>query len=329
MSEGKGAFWAQAGSGVILNRYLPTSETTLLTAEPSPLRVLIAGSIPSDSFQTKAEKIIKEIRKLHENQRISIKYLLSNETDQKNRPTKKAIQEELDAYQPHVFLFIGHVREGKFGLTEETETSSPTSLRDHTLPAIHWLNSEEFTELFRYRPAVNFFIPLDPGKEPLNSAFTTKGWKLMCEKLPSVGSFQFDMSSPDIVTFTKAFFRAMADGAGIGESLKIGRQELGNVLEHGRASWGSRSFGTPVFCFQIEADQALILREEISQTEEEKSEQRTGEVEVIPRAVQRRASSRKILSTPSATRSVGANVLFDLPVTVQDPLEATIPNENS
>lgn len=328
LNEGKGAFWAQAGSGIILNRYLP-SENTPITAESSPLRVLVAGSIPSDSFQSKAEKIIKEIRKLHENQRISIKYLLSNETDQNSRPTKEGISRELSSYQPNVFLFVGHIADGKFGLTKEAETPSQTSLRDHTLPAIHWVSSEEFLELFSYKPAVNCLIPLDPGKEPLSSAFSSKGWKLLCEKLPSVGSVQFDISPTDIIAFSKAFLRALGDGADMGESLKIGRQELANVMEHGRASWGSRSFGTPIFCFRMKADQPLILREEISGTIEQKFEHRAGEVELEPRAIQRRAGSNKTLSTPSATRSAGTNRLFDLPITAQNPLEVTIPNDNS
>lgn len=382
LNDGKGAFWAQAGSGVILNRYFPTSEAESLTAEPSPLRVLIAGAIPSDSYQSKAEKIIKEIRKLHENQRISIKYLLSNETDQKNRPTKEDIQRELDTYRPHVFLFIGHIMDGKFGLTEESEASAPTSLRDNTLPAIQWASSEEFLELFRYKPAVNCLIPLDPGKEPLRSAFTAKGWKLMCETLPAVGSFQFDISPTDIVAFAKAFLRALGDGVDMGESLKLGRQELANVLEHGRASWGSRSFGTPVFCFRMEAKQALILKEGSGGVDEPKvgvSEKqmkgcpncghiiqegqsrcvniscrhklincpvckeimsatlgvcgncsyRIGEVELAPRAIYRKANSRKTLSTPSMTMALGSGGFSDLPAPVQIPLEATIPNDNS
>ncbi|MEM8900200.1 MAG: hypothetical protein AAGC85_18945 [Bacteroidota bacterium] len=382
LNAGKGAFWAQVGSGIILNRYFSASETTPLSAESSPLRVLIAGPIPSDSFQPKAEKIIKEIRKLHENQRISINYLLSNETDQKSRPTEEAIKRELATFQPHVFLFIGQILGGKFGLTEEAETFAQTSLRDQTLPGIHWISTEEFLELFSYKPTVNCFIPLEAGKEPLSSAFSDKGWRLMCENLPSVGSVQFDISPEDVVAFSKAFLRALGDGADMGESLKIGRQELANVLAYGRSSWGSRSFGTPVFWFNVKADQALILREGSIVSDEHKSDEsqekinrcpscghftqkgqnrcvniscrhklidcpvcgelmsatagicltcshRVGEVELTPRAIQRKAASRKTLSTPSMTRTMGVNGFSDLPVSVQHPMEATIPNDNS
>ncbi|MEM7511786.1 MAG: hypothetical protein AAF388_12695, partial [Bacteroidota bacterium] len=79
----------------------------------------------------------------------------------------------------------------------------------------------------------------------------------------------------------------------------------------------------------MKADQPLILREEISGTIEQKFEHRAGEVELEPRAIQRRAGSNKTLSTPSATRSAGTNRLFDLPITAQNPLEVTIPNDNS
>ncbi|MEM9932349.1 MAG: hypothetical protein AAF824_02000 [Bacteroidota bacterium] len=271
--ERTGSSWAREETGILLNRVLPESRLERIGVEDTQLRILVVGSFSPKQDGRQGEGLIKEIRKLHTEERMNIAYLLSSESEGDRKPTYANIERELASFRPHVFVYVGAVKDGKLGLVEKPDSVDSISFHDTNLPEIVWTEVGAFTNIVStHTPSTTFLLPLLPGQLSTKGAFSQEDWMLLDETFPALGRFQFDLKVEDQSIFLTSFFRALAEGKSVGEAGKEGRQALANRVEFGRASWGSRSFASPVYYMHGQEEGALVKgiekKEDEGQTED-------------------------------------------------------------
>jgi hypothetical protein len=241
-------FFVAGQAELILTRFVPESpKIGSLKPDDQPLKILIAQSQPYELEELDADAVIKQIDGL-KGKEIAVEVV-------RNLP-RKELSDKIKDFQPHVFHFIGHGRDGQLALVkapeelEEEEEMNPAAGRP---TEADWCDSGTVREMFAdHKPRLVFLHACKGGATFGNSlkTFTSTARDLVYSEIPAVIGMQYEIETEAAATFAQVFYRALSSGKGVDEAVTEGRRELGQYAAKGRGAWGDRKFGTPLVYLQ-------------------------------------------------------------------------------
>jgi hypothetical protein len=223
-------FFLSTNVNLVFSRYIPlqTGRQTLLPGE-APLRILIVVSQPVDVAPVIAEPVIEAIEKQPE---VEIQLL--------DKPTVDNFLDKLMETRPHVLHFIGH---GRF---EKTEKTGEIAFLGPDEKSVLWVRDREFTEFFlqmRAQPRLGFLHLCEGATVDLSANFAGLAPQLIRAGIPAVVAMQYPITNMAAIAFSRAFYRALANGAPVDQAVQTGRWRITVDIPN---AYHSRVFGTPV-----------------------------------------------------------------------------------
>lgn len=227
-SETRRGFFLASHSRLVLSRYLPLelSRPELMTPTTT-LRWLVVVSQPQGLPAVLAEPVAEAIREL--------KDVCNLEVEQLDNPTIDALVDKNEAFQPHLLHFIGH---GQF---DRQEKVGSLALLQPDRETPDWIKDYIFAELFeRHLPRLVFLHACMGGQIDFTSNFAGMASQLIRQGIPAVVAMQYPVTNRTAVSFSKIFYRRLAEGEPVDGAVQEARRRL-TFREY-----GPRDFGTPV-----------------------------------------------------------------------------------
>lgn len=229
-SETRRGFFLSTDVGLVLSRYMPLGKgrQNLAPAE-SPLRVLMVVSKPKELGPVIDGPVIE-----------AVKQLADVQIDVLDMPTVGEYLDALREKRPHVLHYIGHSRFNKAEMQGEIALLGPD------YESVQWVRDREFTEFFAQmgvKPRLVFLQSCEGAAVDFAANFAGLAPQLIRAEIPAVAAMQYPITNKAAISFSRAFYRELANGAPVDHAAQVGRWR---ITVDDPDAYNTGAFGIPV-----------------------------------------------------------------------------------
>lgn len=225
------------------------------SVEP-PLKVLLVVSAPvrdvdGDLGSVRAQEVIDKIQELAASRPGAL------EIDMLDEPSKRALADRVESFEPHVIHFFGHgrynrlERRGELALVQEYDPETAV-----------WVDDQSFADCVKPPPKLIFLHACEGARSESYEGFRGVALQLVNSRVPAVIAMQFEIENKVATRFATTFYESLGQGKEIDEAVRDGRRELGLFADDTEESFAGRAFGSPVVYLQQGLGIAIARRPE-------------------------------------------------------------------
>lgn len=241
----------------VLSRYMPEPGeeiTDTLAPEQSPLRILVVVSQPQELDPVIATPVKEEIQKLKDTAEVLI--------DELENPTMDQWGDRLQKFKPHIVHWIGH---GQVNQRKQGEVA----FVDENGKLVWWPDMV-FAEKFKQVHSIPRLVVLQMCEtaKVKSAGFAGVAPWLIQFQVPAVVAMQYPIRQDAAISFSKAFYKALADGKDVDDAFQHARYTITTAVR----PIFSRNFGTPILYWR--SRNGIIIRSETPSPERSQQQAR-------------------------------------------------------